>query len=72
MKAVKNLSKKVISVAIILIIIFTTSVTAFATDYTRAGRLIQHLSVRLRVKLLHIRKSALLKARGALPEKIPF
>ncbi len=41
MKAVKNLSKKVISVAIILIIIFTTSVTAFATDYTRAGRLIQ-------------------------------
>lgn len=41
MKAVKNLSKKAISVAIILIIIFTTSVTAFATDYTRAGRLIQ-------------------------------
>ena len=41
MKKIKNLSKKVISSIIILIITFTASVTVFATDYTRAGRINQ-------------------------------
>ena len=42
MKKVKNLSGKVISLFIILLIIFTASVTVLATDYTRAGRINQH------------------------------
>lgn len=41
MRKAKNMSKKVISFIIVLIIILTTSVTVFATDYTRAGRLYQ-------------------------------
>lgn len=41
MSKVKNLSKRVISIAIATLITITTSVTAFATDYTRACRLIQ-------------------------------
>ena len=41
MRKDKNMSKKVISFIIVLIIILTTSVTVFATDYTRAGRLYQ-------------------------------
>ena len=41
MRKAKNMSKKIISFIIVLIIILTTSVTVFATDYTRAGRLYQ-------------------------------
>lgn len=41
MKKIKNLSKRVISSIIILIITFTASVTVFATDYTRASRINQ-------------------------------
>lgn len=41
MKTVKYLSKKAVALAIILTIVLTTSVTAFATDYTRADRIYQ-------------------------------
>ena len=41
MKRVRNLSKKVVSVAVASTIIMTASVTAFATDYTRLDRISQ-------------------------------